>query len=169
METTTELNPTQPIQLDRRSTYQSSSIGTVNTVQRHRRLDLLGRGSIGPQAVDSGSARNGELLGGTQAGAGEPSGHHCDRYLRRPRGSGGGRVVDARRCERRSERGANGRWSCWDGVELMFRPTILAGHVSIRTRRVFRLHYRTLLTMDKILIPNTLNTTPLIVIPGIIF
>lgn len=50
----------------------------------------------------------------------------------------------------------------------MFRPTILAGHVIIRTRRVFRLPYKTLLTMDKILIPDTLNSTPLIVILGTI-
>lgn len=55
--------------------YQSSGVGAVNTEQRDRGLDFLGRGGIGAQAVH-GRAGHGELLGGTQAGAGDTSGHH---------------------------------------------------------------------------------------------
>lgn len=59
--------------------YQSSGVGAVNAEKRNRRLDFLGRGSVGAQAVDSSSARNGDLLGrGTEAGAGETSGEHGD-------------------------------------------------------------------------------------------
>ena len=59
--------------------YQSSGIGAVHTEQGDRRLDILGRGGIGPQTVDGGSARNGELLGGgTEAGAGDTNGEHGD-------------------------------------------------------------------------------------------
>lgn len=61
---------------EQKNSYQSSGIGAGNTKQGHRGLDLLGR-SVGPQAVEGGSARDGELLGsGTQAGAGELSGKH---------------------------------------------------------------------------------------------
>lgn len=69
--------------------YQSSSVGAVNTEQGDWRADILGRGGIGAQAVE-GRASDGELLGGTQAGAGDTSGHHrgidCGEG---PRGGGG--------------------------------------------------------------------------------
>ena len=55
--------------------YQSSSVGAVNTKQGDWRADILGRGGIGAQTVE-GRASDGELLGGTQAGAGDTSGHH---------------------------------------------------------------------------------------------
>lgn len=65
---------------EQKNSYQSSGIGAGNTKQGHRRLDLLGR-SVGPQAVEGGSARDGELPGsGTQAGAGEFSGKHGDGF-----------------------------------------------------------------------------------------
>lgn len=64
---------------EEKESYQSSGIGTVNTEEGHGGPDFLGRGSVGPQAVDGGSARDGELLGrGTQASAGESSGKHDD-------------------------------------------------------------------------------------------
>ena len=56
--------------------YQSSGIGAINTEQGHGSLDVLGGSSVGPQGVDRGGARNGELLGsGTQASAGEHGKH----------------------------------------------------------------------------------------------
>lgn len=55
--------------------YQSSGVGAVNTEQGNGRADFLGRGGIGAQTHE-GRARRGELLGGTQAGAGDTSGHH---------------------------------------------------------------------------------------------
>lgn len=65
-----------PIQI----AYQSSGIGAINAEEGHRRLDILGRGGIGSQAIEGGSARNGELLGGgTEAGAGKSSGEHGGR------------------------------------------------------------------------------------------
>lgn len=62
-----------------RCAYQSRGIGATEAEQGHGRSDLLGRGSVGPQAVEGGSARDGELLcRGTQASAGESSGKHGD-------------------------------------------------------------------------------------------
>lgn len=59
-----------------RTAYQSSGIGAINTEQGHGSLDVLGGSSVGPQGVDGGGARNGELLGsGTQARAGENRKH----------------------------------------------------------------------------------------------
>lgn len=59
-----------------RAAYQSSGIGAINTEQGHGSLDVLGGSSVGPQGVDGGGARNGELLGsGTQARAGENGKH----------------------------------------------------------------------------------------------
>lgn len=56
--------------------YQSSGIGAINAEQGHGSLDVLGGSSVGPQGVDRGGARNGELLGsGTQASAGEHGKH----------------------------------------------------------------------------------------------
>lgn len=55
--------------------YQSSSVGTVNAEQGDWRANILGRGGIGAQTVE-GWTSDGELLGGTQAGAGDTSGHH---------------------------------------------------------------------------------------------
>ena len=101
--------------------YQSSGIGAVHTEQGDRRLDILGRGGIGPQTVEGGSARHGELLGGgTQAGAGEANGEHGDwdgdvEEERREV------ELDARRTGRRgvgrNERAATGWWFVvlWDG------------------------------------------------------
>ena len=55
--------------------YQSSGVGAVNAEKSDGGADFLGRGGIGAQVVNSG-ARGGELLSGTQAGAGDTSGHH---------------------------------------------------------------------------------------------
>ena len=55
--------------------YQSSGVGTVNAEKGDRGADILGRGGIGAQTVE-GRAGDGELLGGTEAGAGDASGHH---------------------------------------------------------------------------------------------
>lgn len=55
--------------------YQSSGVGTVNTEKGDRGADFLGRGGIGAQTVE-GRAGDGELLSGTEAGAGDASGHH---------------------------------------------------------------------------------------------
>lgn len=56
--------------------YQSRGVGAINAEQSDGSAGLLGRGGIGPDAVNGGGARDGEL-GGTQASAGEASGHHC--------------------------------------------------------------------------------------------
>jgi hypothetical protein len=55
--------------------YQSSGVGAVNAEQGDGGADFLGRGGIGAQTVE-GRAGHGKLLGGTQAGAGDASGHH---------------------------------------------------------------------------------------------
>lgn len=64
--------------------YQSSGVGAVNTEQGNGRAGFLGRGGIGAQTHE-GRARRGELLGGTEAGAGDTSGHHrgieCEESL----------------------------------------------------------------------------------------
>lgn len=54
--------------------YQSSGIGAINAEQSDGSADLLGRG-IGAHAVNGGRASDGELCG-TEASAGEASGHH---------------------------------------------------------------------------------------------
>jgi hypothetical protein len=74
--------------------YQSSGVGAINAEQGDGRADFLGPGGIGPQAVDGGCARSGELLGGTQASAGEASGHHCAIGREKSLGEGGEKVVD---------------------------------------------------------------------------
>jgi hypothetical protein len=59
--------------------YQSRGVGAVDAEEGNRRLDFLGRGGIGAQAVESSSARDGELLsGGTEASAGKADGVHGD-------------------------------------------------------------------------------------------
>lgn len=55
--------------------YQSGGVGTVNTEESDRRAGFLGRGSIAAQTVESHTG-SGELLGGTQARAGDTGGHH---------------------------------------------------------------------------------------------
>lgn len=63
--------------------YQRGGVGAINAVQGQGGPDgFLGWGGIGPQAVDGGSARDGELGGGTQASTGEASGEHCGWYMR---------------------------------------------------------------------------------------
>lgn len=69
--------------------YQSRGVGAINAEQGDGSAGLLGRGGIGPDAVNGGGARNGEL-GGTQASAGEASGHHCAIGWRSGLGEGGG-------------------------------------------------------------------------------
>lgn len=69
--------------------YQSGGVGAINTEQSDGSAGLLGRGGIGPDAVNGSGARNGEL-GGTQASAGEASGHHCAIGWRSGLGEGGG-------------------------------------------------------------------------------
>lgn len=60
--------------------YQGCRICAINTVQGHRRPDVLGRGGIAPHAGEGGRARGGELLrGGAQTGTGDSSGKHCGR------------------------------------------------------------------------------------------
>lgn len=109
--------------------YQSSGVGTVDAVQGHRRLDVLGRGGIGPEAVQGGSARDGELLGGgTQAGADNTSGHHCDERLDGQEASDemeGEEWVDTRRAsvEIGGVREAGGR----AGMELRSNVQLLPG------------------------------------------
>lgn len=56
--------------------YQSSGVGARDAEQSNGGVDFLGRGGIGAQAVNGGGARGGELLSGTEAGAGDTSGHH---------------------------------------------------------------------------------------------
>lgn len=68
--------------------YQSSGVGAVNAEQGNGRADFLGRGGIGAQTHE-GRARGGELLGGTQAGAGDTSGHHRELRVRRASEGGG--------------------------------------------------------------------------------
>lgn len=70
--------------------YQSRGVGAINAEQGDGSAGLLGRGGIGPDAVNGGGARNGEL-GGTQASAGEASGHHCAIGWRSGLGEGEGR------------------------------------------------------------------------------
>lgn len=80
--------------------YQSSGVGAINAEQGDGSAGLLGRGGIGTQAVDGGGARDGEL-GGTEASAGEASGHHCaigwrtSRREERHRGVGLGDDIEA--------------------------------------------------------------------------
>lgn len=69
--------------------YQSSGVGAINAEQGDGSAGLLGRGGIGPDAVNGSGARDGEL-GGTQASAGEASGHHCAIGWRSGLGEGGG-------------------------------------------------------------------------------
>jgi hypothetical protein len=71
-----------------RGSVQCSGIGSINAKESHGGLDVLSRGSISPQTVESGSARDGELLGGTQAKTGDTSGVHRGGDVRRPRGEG---------------------------------------------------------------------------------
>lgn len=69
--------------LEEEKAYQRGGVGAINTVEGHGRADvLLGRAGIGPQAVEGGSARDGELGSGTQASTGEASGEHYERYMR---------------------------------------------------------------------------------------
>ena len=95
--------------------YQSRGVGAVNAEQSDRGADILGRGGIGAQAVE-GRAGHGELLGGTQAGAGDTSGHH--------RGSGG---------ENLEGRGRELRWGeirVREGfVQVELRSDFFPGHV----------------------------------------
>lgn len=65
--------------------YQSRGVGARDAEQSDGGVDILGRGGIGAQAVNGG-ARSGELLGGTEAGAGDTSGHHCELSARRASG-----------------------------------------------------------------------------------
>ena len=119
-----------------RIAYQSRGIGAAEAEQGHGRSDLLGRGSVGPQAVDGGSARDGELLGGgTQASAGESGRKHGDDGIcqKGPR--------KERRIKESSERRSEGmQWPVVSsgGVgDEERRPTSPdSGHVRFRTRRV---------------------------------
>lgn len=58
----------------KRGAYQSGGICAINAEQSDGGANLLGRG-IGTHAVNGGRASNGELSG-TEASAGEASGHH---------------------------------------------------------------------------------------------
>lgn len=59
--------------------YQSAGIGAIDTEQSHGGSHVLGGRGVGPDAIEGGSARNGELLdGGAQTSAGDASGEHCD-------------------------------------------------------------------------------------------
>lgn len=84
--------------------YQSTGVGAINTEQRDRGAGVLGRGGIGAQAVD-GRTGHGELLGGTEAVAGNASGHHRGiggEESLKGEGETGGVGMEVSRCEDRS-------------------------------------------------------------------